>query len=248
MPESCEPAPRRGSEIARFLRAALVEAVPRDRQHSAAEVRHRRVVSALTLVVGAALLAISINLTPGDGRFYATTLALAAVWTIGALASGPLHAGWANTRAGTRHTRPVVQPLAVGLFFVGLFALGALAVARTDAPRQAIEAVLDHARYASLPVVAAITVVNGLAEELFFRGSVYAAIGPRRPVLWSTVLYAVTTLASGNLMLVLAALILGAVAGLQRRVTGGVLGPMITHVTWSMSMLLILPALLHAAG
>ena len=42
-------------------------------------------------------------------------------------------------------------------------------------------------------------------------------------------------------LLVFAAALLGVVLGLQRRVTGGVLAPMITHVTWSLSMLLVLP-------
>ena len=112
--------------------------------------------------------------------------------------------------------------------------------------KSAIDDVLDHARYASLWVVALITLVNGVAEELFFRGAVFAAIGRGRAVAWSTLLYAAATLASGNGMLVFAAVVLGLVVGLQRRVTGGVLAPIITHVTWSMSMLFLLPPLFRA--
>ena len=63
---------------------------------------------------------------------------------------------------------------------------------------------------------------------------------------WSTLLYAGATFASGNGMLVFAAVVLGLVVGLQRRVTGGVLAPILTHVTWSMSMLFLLPPLLRA--
>jgi membrane protease YdiL (CAAX protease family) len=44
-------------------------------------------------------------------------------------------------------------------------------------------------------------------------------------------------------MLVLAALLLGAVVGLERRATGGIQAPMITHVVWSVAMLVVLPAL-----
>jgi membrane protease YdiL (CAAX protease family) len=44
-------------------------------------------------------------------------------------------------------------------------------------------------------------------------------------------------------MLVFAALTLGVVFGLQRRASGGILAPMITHVTWSMIMLFALPPL-----
>jgi membrane protease YdiL (CAAX protease family) len=39
-----------------------------------------------------------------------------------------------------------------------------------------------------------ITLVNGIAEELFFRGALFAAIGMWHPVLISTVLYASTTI------------------------------------------------------
>jgi hypothetical protein len=60
----------------------------------------------------------------------------------------------------------------------------------------------------------------------------------------STVLYALVTISTGNIMLVFAAAVLGVMVGLQRRVTGGVLGPIITHLTWSLSMLFILPPLL----
>ena len=34
---------------------------------------------------------------------------------------------------------------------------------------------------------------------------------------------------------------LGLIVGLQRRATGGILAPIITHLTWSVSMLYLLP-------
>jgi membrane protease YdiL (CAAX protease family) len=74
----------------------------------------------------------------------------------------------------------------------------------------------------------------------------YAAIGRRHPVAISTAIYALTTVATGNVMLVFAATVLGVLVGLQRRVSGGVLAPMLTHVTWSMGMLFILPPLMEA--
>jgi membrane protease YdiL (CAAX protease family) len=109
-----------------------------------------------------------------------------------------------------------------------------------------VDDVLDHARYGSLPVIALVTVVNGLTEELFFRGALYAAFGTWHPVLVSTAVYALVTVATGNVMLVFAAAVLGVLVGLQRRVSGGVLAPMLTHVTWSMGMLFILPPLMSA--
>jgi uncharacterized protein len=112
--------------------------------------------------------------------------------------------------------------------------------------REAVDEVLDHARYASLPVLVVITLVNGIAEELFFRGALFAAIGRKHPVLVSSAVYTLATVATANLMLVFSAALLGVVLGLQRRVTGGVLAPMITHVTWSLSMLLVLPPAIEA--
>jgi membrane protease YdiL (CAAX protease family) len=47
-------------------------------------------------------------------------------------------------------------------------------------------------------------------------------------------------------MLVFAAAVLGVLVGLQRRVSGGVLAPMLTHTTWSMGMLFILPPLMES--
>jgi membrane protease YdiL (CAAX protease family) len=63
-------------------------------------------------------------------------------------------------------------------------------------------------------------------------------------VLLSTAIYALVTVASGNPMLVFAAITLGLVLALQRRSSGGVLAPMITHITWSTIMLYALPAIL----
>ena len=68
---------------------------------------------------------------------------------------------------------------------------------------------------------------------------------PSHAVGITTLLYALTTIGSGVPLLVLAAAVVGLVTALQRRVTGGILGPLITHVTWSTGMLLLLPPVLN---
>ena len=93
-----------------------------------------------------------------------------------------------------------------------------------------------------MPVLVLVTAANGVAEELFFRGALYAST-TRYPVVVSTAAYAVATLATGNVVLAGAALLLGALVGLERRATGGVQAPIITHVLWSLTMLFALPAL-----
>jgi membrane protease YdiL (CAAX protease family) len=89
--------------------------------------------------------------------------------------------------------------------------------------------------------VVVITLVNGVAEELFFRGALYTALGGFHPVVVSTVLYIGATLASGNPMLGFAAILLGTVCALERRATGGVLAPVLTHLIWGLVMVLGLP-------
>ena len=230
--------------LSRFVDSTLVSPVERDHRQPDQAFRRRRVVVVVTLVVGATLLGLSLATTPGDPAFYALTFALAATWVVGSVLSGPLHAG--RVRVGSNLERPVLQPILIGLVAVAVFTVGALLVAQVPTLRSSVDDVLDHARYGSLPVIAVITLVNGLAEELFFRGALYSAIGARQPVLVSTVVYTLTTVVTRNVMLVFAAAVLGLLVGLQRRVSGGVLAPMLTHVTWSLGMLFILPPLMAA--
>ncbi|ORB23564.1 CAAX protease family protein, partial [Mycolicibacterium moriokaense] len=64
------------------------------------------------------------------------------------------------------------------------------------------------------------------------------------PVLVSTVLYVIATaVTTGNPMLGVAAIILGTVCAFERRATGGVLAPMLTHFFWGLVMVLALPPL-----
>jgi CAAX protease family protein len=235
-------------EVRDFIRAALVTPVNRDHTESDAAFRRRRVVALVTLLVGAAVLAFALRIQPGDPLFYVATLGLAAVWAVGAVASGPLHLGWAHTRAGGEDARPIVQSLALGALLLAVFLAGALVVAHVPLLRDPVEHLLDHARLGSLAIVAAITAVNGVAEELYFRGALYSAVGRRHAVAITTIVYALTTIGAGIPLLVLAAGLLGLLTALQRRVTGGILGPVVTHLTWSLGMLFLLPAVLSTGS
>jgi membrane protease YdiL (CAAX protease family) len=222
-----------------IVRPILIDKTERDHTQSDQAFRRRRVVVGLTLVVGATLLGLSFATEQGDPAFYPLTVALAATWALGSFASGPLHLGHIQILGARR--RPVLTSIFVGLLLGGVFVLGGLVIREIPPLAALTEDVLGYARAGNLPLLVVITLVNGVAEELFFRGALFAAIGRRRPVLISTACYALATVAGGNPVLVFAAAVLGLVVGLQRRAGGGVLAPILTHITWSMTMLLVLP-------
>jgi membrane protease YdiL (CAAX protease family) len=224
-----------------WLQRALFDVVPRNQRDTSAGLRRRQVVTVVVVLVGAVVLGLSLRIEPGSSSFYLATLGLAAIWTVGAFASGPLHLG-RITHPSRGTVRPVVTPILLGLLLAGVFVVGGLVVRQVDVLERQVTSVLDFADQGALPLLAVITAVNGVAEELFFRGAVYAAT-PRHPVPVTTVAYVLATLATGNVMLTFAAVLLGTVVGLQRRASGGILGPILTHVTWSVSMLFALPAL-----
>ena len=203
-------------------------------------IRRRRVVVAIVLVIGAVLLGYSLALPPGDASFYWLTLALAAVWAVGSFLSGPLHLGCIRFRG--RNQRPWITGTAVGLLLGAVFIVGGLIAREIPPVREYITRVLEFADYGPLLLVTFITVVNGVAEEMFFRGALYTALGRFRPALVSTVLYVIATgVATGNPMLGFAAIVLGTVCAIERRVTGGVLAPMLTHFFWGLVLVLALP-------
>jgi membrane protease YdiL (CAAX protease family) len=202
-------------------------------------VRRRRVVVVVVLAIGAALLGFSLTRKPGDESFYWLTLALAAVWAVGALGSGPVHLG--SVRLQGRDQRPVIAGTVIGLLLGGVFVVGGLVAREIPPVRDYVVSVLEFTNFGALWFVVLITVVNGVAEEMFFRGSLYTALGKFHPEVVSTLVYAVAVLATGNPMLGFAGIVLGAVCAIERRITGGVLAPMLTHFFWGLVMVLALP-------
>ena len=66
-------------------------------------------------------------------------------------------------------------------------------------------------------------------------------------MLTSTAVYTLATTATRNPALVLASAVMGTLFGLQRRASGGIQAPMLTHLTWSILMLRYLPPLFREA-
>jgi uncharacterized protein len=227
------------SALAEIRRGMLNVAVPH--HEPPATKRRRRVVVAIVLLLGAGVLGLALRRHPGESSFYWLSLALAAVWAIGAFGSGPLHLGGVCWRG--RNQRPVISGTVIGLLLGGVFVLGGLIAREIPAVAELITRVLQYIGQGSWRLTMAVALIGGIAEELFYRGALYTALGRYHPALVSTIVYVAATLASGNPMLAFAAIILGTVCALERRATGGVLAPILTHFVWTLVVLLALPPL-----
>ncbi|MEV6558552.1 CPBP family intramembrane glutamic endopeptidase [Nocardia sp. NPDC051756] len=196
--------------------------------------RRRRV--AAIAVAGTGLLGASFAAEPDSAEFYRLTLATAATWTLGGSALGT------DT---DKPERPVLAPVLIGAGTFVVFYGCALIARRIPFLRKAIAGVLQYAERGPTPPVLLITLANGAAEEIFFRGAVYSVAG-RHPVLVSTGIYACSTAATRNPALVLASVLMGTLFGVQRRATGGIQAPLLTHLTWSILILHYLPRLFRS--
>jgi membrane protease YdiL (CAAX protease family) len=230
-----------GTRWDRRLPAWLVEKVPRDHWESDSAFRRRQRVVAGVSVAGAGLLGLSLSTEPDSPEFYGLTLGVAGTWVAGGLLSGPLHLGWMQRGQALR--RPVVTPILTGAGAFGAFYGAALVARRIPVLDRALRSVLRYAKEGSDPLVLLTTLANGAAEEIFFRGALFAAVGARQPVARSTAVYALATVATRNPALIIASGAMGTLFGLQRRSTGGIQAPLLTHLTWSALMLRYLPPL-----
>jgi uncharacterized protein len=208
--------------------------------------RRRRALSA-TAIAGAGLLAASLSARPGSGRFYLLTTGLAGTWAVGALGSGavPLTAGH---EPGSARLRAVVLPMLTGAGAFGAFYAAARVARHVPALHQAIGGVLHYLEGGSTPLVLLIASANAVAEELYFRGALWSSAATSHPLTTTTLAYAATTAVTRNPALVLAGVATSMLFGLQRRASGSVVAPAITHVTWSLLMLCYLPPLFRIPG
>ena len=227
------------SALADIRRGIVNVAVPHN--EPPAIKRRRRVDVAIVLLLGAGVLGLALRRHPGESSFYWLALALTAVWALGAFASGPLHLGGVRWRG--RNQRPVISGTVIGLALGAVFVLGGLIAREIPSVSELITRVLQYTDQGSWRLTMTVALLGGIAEELFYRGAFYTALGRYHPALVSTIVYVAATLASGNPMLGFAAIILGTVCALERRATGGVLAPILTHFVWTLVVLLALPPL-----
>ena len=224
----------------------LTHVVPIVHLETDAVVRRRRRVVAGASLLGTGLLGLSLSARPDSRQFYAMTAAAAVTWTTGGILSGPLHLGWIESR-DRKLRRPVLTPALTGVGAFAFFYGCALVARRIPALDRAIGSVLQFAEEGHGPLVLATTLANGFGEEIFFRGAIYSALDPDRAVLVSTGVYTLATVSTRNPALVLAAGVMGTLFAFQRRASGGLQAPLLTHLTWSTLMVRYLPPLFRRA-
>ena len=156
-----------------WLHRTLVEMVPRDHRQSARELRRRQIVTAVFAVVrrrGARVLAEHrAGQRPVLPRHRGARRGVGRrCLRLRTPAPGPDH-------APRRSAPPRAPPILLGLALAGVFVVGGLVVRQVPALEEQVSRVLDHADQGVTPLLVLITAVNGVAEELFFRGAAYAA-------------------------------------------------------------------------
>lgn len=228
---------RLGQRLPRWL----TDPVPRDHREPDEAFHHRRRVVAAVSVAGAGLLGLSLSTEPDSREFYGLTFGVAATWLLGGLASGPLHLG--RMAHGDTLRRPFATPILTGVGAFGAFYGAALVARRIPLLEKPLTSIVQYAKEGNDPLVLLTTLANGAAEEVFFRGALFAAVGAEHPVVRSTAVYTLATVATRNPALVLASGVMGALWGQQREITGGIQAPLLTHLTWSALMLRYLPPL-----
>lgn len=195
-------------------------------------------VALATLILGTGALAVLLRLEPGDPFFVAGGVGVALLWVVGAVIAGGVQVAHDGTtlRAG-------LLGIGAGAGAAAVCLAAGFVVAHIPLLREPASNVLDHAR-ADTVLVVGMALINAVAEEIFFRGALYDALPAHLAVALTTAAYALTTLGSGVLLLTVAAVLLGLITALLRRSTGGVLAPVLTHLTWSVAMITLLPEVL----
>ena len=199
----------------RVAAACTLDRRPREgsRIHGAVGSQARRHVSvAVTLVVGTALLATTLRAPSGSTTFFILGFLVAGIWILGSVISGPIPLeAIRSSRLATS-----LSGLALGIVaFLG-FLTADLIGQHLPLISNALHNVLTKADAGPAVLVLTVALVNGVGEELFFRGALFSALGSHNPVAGTVVIYVAVTATTGNIALLFAATAMGIIFSLQR--------------------------------
>jgi membrane protease YdiL (CAAX protease family) len=192
------------------------------------------IVVAIAIVTFAAALALRSRLDPWTTTAGAAVLAIGmAVWTLG------------RARLVALLTTTVTSAaLAIGgglLLVVATHVVyDAFELAHQDVDRLYANVAGQHPQW----LLAIITGIVVVSEELVWRGVAFELLKPRRrhvAHVLALLLYVVPQLLGGTWILIVAAAGLGAVFTWQRIVTRGLISPILTHAVWSIAIFVVVP-------
>lgn len=198
------------------------------------------------MALGTLVLHRTLQNTAGASGLLLWSTVLFAVWIAGWLTITRLAPPTAQAKPGWHSTwvsaHPLLFTLTVGAGFAGASLIGALVL--RELPFLGGDVTGSASRVTDSPLaVFLIALATGLAEELFFRLGLSRLLPRKWFPLVSTVAYGLVTLASGNIALTLAAVLLGATASIALTLTGRWYTPVIVHALWSIALIGVFPAL-----
>ena len=178
-------------------------------------------VVVLAVAVGTTLTTMTFRVPRDSTAFYVTGFAQAGVWTVASVACRPIM--WTG-----RWGRTCEALTGIGVAVLSFFAfVGAATVGRhIGFFAGPIDSILRKADAGPALLVLALALVNGVAEELFFRGVLIDAtmrLCNGAAVAISTATYVGVTAVGGNNALTAAALVMGTVSAISRVLYAGCL-------------------------
>lgn len=177
----------------------------------------------------------------GSATFYAltvlTALIYAATWWV-----------WGNREAFSGPKTDVLRGVVIGAALAAVFMLGAVVVKHIPLLAAPVTELLAMPSAGGWVPTLVVLIINGIGEELVYRDAVPKQLREKfsetATGVLSTLLYCVVTIAMGVPLLVFAAGVLGAVCFFEASRSHRVLSPVAVHLTWSTTMLLIMPLVL----
>lgn len=177
----------------------------------------------------------------GSATFYAltvlTALIYAATWWV-----------WGNRDALRGPKTDVLRGVVIGAALTVVFMMGAVVVKHIPLLATPVTELLAMPSAGGWAPTLVVLVINGIGEELVYRDAVphqlRGKFSETATGVLSTLLYCVVTIAMGVPLLVFAAGVLGSVCFFEASRSRRVLSPIAVHLTWSTTMLIVMPLVL----
>lgn len=197
------------------------------------------------MVVGGFVLHQTLQGTSDRSGLSLWSILLAVTWTTGWFALARVSPRPPRQKPpedrSTPRTHPLLLALAVGTVFAGMSLIGALVL--REIPVLESDVTGTASRVTDSPVLFLIALATGVTEELFFRLGLSRLLSRRWFPLLSTVAYGVVTLATGNVALTIAAVLLGATSSVVFSVTERWYTPVLIHALWTVALVGVFPLL-----